>query len=133
MATTTAKAVQFEFALPDRAGLLAEVSAALTAAKVNMLSICAYAMQGTAQFMLTVDSPAKARRALSGMGVTAKETPVLAVTMANKPGELGKVAQKLADAGVGIQELYGSTSAGARACCIFKLADVAKAARLVAK
>ena len=133
MAANAVKAVQFEFTFPDRAGLLAEVSAALSAAKVSILSICAYAMQGTAQFMLTVDSPAKARKALGGLGVAVKETPVLAVTMGNKPGELGKVAQKLSDAGVSIQELYGSTSTGTKACCIFKLADVSKAARLIAK
>ncbi len=133
MAVTAAKAVQFEFTFPDRAGLLAEVSAALSAAKVNILSICAYSMQGTAQFMLTADSPAKARKALAGMGAAAKETPVLAVTLSNKPGELGKAARKLADAGVSIQEMYGSTSSGTKACCIFKLADLAKAARLLAK
>ncbi len=132
MAATTAKAVQFEFTLPDRAGLLAEVAAALSAAKVNIVSICAYSMQGTAQFMLTADSPAKTRKALAGMGVTVEEKPVLAVTLANKPGELEKVAQKLADAGVSIQEMYGSTS-GAKACCILKLADVARAAKLIAK
>ncbi len=130
---TTAKAVQFEFTFPDRGGLLAEVSDALSAAKVNILSICAYAMQGTAQFLLTVDSPARARRALAGMGVSARETSVLAVTMANKPGELGKVARKLADAGVSILEMYGTTSTGAKASCIFKLHDVAGAARLIAK
>lgn len=129
----TAKTVQFEFSFPDRPGLLAEVSAALAAAKVNMLSICAYAMQGTAQFMVTVDSPARARKALATLQVTARETPVLVLTMANKPGELAKAAKKLADGGVNIQEMYGSTSTGAKASCIFKLPDVAKAARLLAK
>ncbi len=129
----TAKAVQFAFSFPDRPGLLAEVSAALAAAKVNMLSICAYAMQGTAQFMLTVDSPARARKALATMGVAAKEAPVLTVTMPNKPGELGKVAKKLADGGVNIEEIYGTVSTGAKASCVFKLPDVAKAARLIGK
>ena len=38
------KAKQLSFSLPSKIGLLAEVSALITAAKINIEAICAYEM-----------------------------------------------------------------------------------------
>jgi predicted amino acid-binding ACT domain protein len=59
------KVKQLSFMMPDRAGLLSEVTTALAGAKVNIKAICAYGMQGEATFMLTADSNAKAKKALA--------------------------------------------------------------------
>jgi hypothetical protein len=134
--TTMAKAKkvkQLSFMMPDRAGLLSEVSAVLAGAKVNISNICAYGMQGEANFMLTTDSNARAKKALSPLGVEIKEDEVFAVEMPNKPGELQKVAKKLADAGINIVYMYGTTGAGRAATCIFTTSDDAKAIKLINK
>ncbi|MBI4681609.1 MAG: ACT domain-containing protein, partial [Nitrospirae bacterium] len=44
------KIKQLSFGMKDKPGLLAEVTAALNGAKVNISSICAYGMEGKAYF-----------------------------------------------------------------------------------
>jgi len=56
------RAKQISFSMPDRAGLLSEVTNAVSGAKVNISAICAYAMENTAYFMMTTESNAKAKR-----------------------------------------------------------------------
>jgi hypothetical protein len=127
------KVKQLSFMMRDRAGLLAEITTALAGAKVNISNICAYGMQGEANFMLTTDSNAKAKKALSPLGVEFKEYEVFAAEMPNKPGELQKVAKKLADAGINIIYMYGTTGTGRAAMCIFTTSDDAKAIKLINK
>ena len=74
------KVKQLSFMMPDRAGLLSEITAALGAKKVNIGAVCAYGMQNEATFMLTADSIAKAKNALTKLGVVElKENDVFAV------------------------------------------------------
>ncbi len=128
------KVKQISFMMTDRAGLLSEVTDALGAAKVNINAVCAYGMQNEATFMLTADSIAKAKKALAPLGVVElKENEVFAVEMTNKPGELQKVAKKLADAGINIIYTYGTTTAGRSATCIFATSDDAQAIKLINK
>jgi hypothetical protein len=131
---TKAKRVkQLSFMMPDRAGLLSEVATNLAGAKVNISNICAYGMQGEANFMLTADSNAKAKKALAPLGVEIKEYDVFVVEMQNKPGELQKVAKKIADAGINIIYMYGTTVSGRSATCVFTTSDDAKAVKLINK
>ncbi len=125
------KVKQLSFMATDRAGLLSEVSAALARAKVNIADICAYGMQGQANFMLLTDSNAKAKKALAPLGVELKENEVFAVEMTNRPGELQKVAQKLADAGINILYMYGTSAAGRSATGVFSTSDDAQAIKLI--
>jgi len=124
---------QLSFMMPDRAGLLSEVTTNLAGAKVNISNICAYGMQGEANFMLTADSNAKAKKALAPLGVEIKEYDVCVVEMQNKPGELQKVAKKIADAGINIIYMYGTTVSGRSATAIFTTSDDAKAMKLINK
>ncbi len=119
--------------MPDRAGRLSEITTALAGAKVNVSNICAYSMQGEANFMLTADSNAKAKKALASLGVEIKEYDVIVVEMPNKPGELQKVARKIADAGINIIYMYGTTVSGRSATCVITTSDNAKAVKLINK
>jgi len=49
----------------DKIGLLSEVTTTIAKAKVNINTICAYAMENHAFFMLTTSSHAKAKKALA--------------------------------------------------------------------
>ncbi len=125
------KAKQLSFMMPDKAGLLAEVTTALAGAKVNITNICAYGMQGQATFMVITDGNAKAKKALAPLGVEIKEDNVIAVEMANKPGELQKTAEKLAAAGINIVYMYGTTTGGRTATGILTTSDDAQAIKLM--
>ncbi len=127
------KIKQLSFGMKDKAGLLADVTDTLTGAKVNITSICAYGMEGKAYFMLLTESNAKAKKALANLGVKIEEEDVFAVDMPNKPGELQKVAKKIADAGININYLYGTTSAAKSSICIFSSSDDKKALKVINK
>ncbi len=128
------KVKQLSFMMPDRAGLLFEITTVLAAAKVNINAICAYGMQNQATFMLTADSIAKAKKALVPLDVVElKENDVLAVEITNKPGELQKVAKKISDAGINILYMYGTSAAGRTAIGIFSTSDDAQAIRSINK
>jgi hypothetical protein len=106
------KAKQISFSLPSKIGLLSEVSALITAAKINIEAICAYEMNDQGFFMLMTDNPTKAKKIVSHMGAEVIVDDVIAVAMPNKVGELQRVAKKISDAGVDISYIYGSPVKG---------------------
>jgi hypothetical protein len=53
--------------------------------------------------------------------------------MANKPGELQKIAKKIADAGIDIEYMYATAGAGKTAACVFKTGDDKKAIQVINK
>jgi len=131
-----AKAVKtklLSFDMKDRPGLLSEVTTALAGAKVNITAICAYAWDDTAYFDMTTDNSAKARKALAALKLEAEEEDVVAVDMANKVGELRKVAKVLAEGGINITYMYATTSTGRTSTAIFSTSDNRKALRLINK
>jgi len=127
------KLKQLSFTMPNRAGLLSEVTVAVLGAKVNINTLCAYELENNAYFMLTVDSNAKARKALAKLGIESKEEDVVAVEMPNRVGELEKVAKKIADAGININYIYGTTGTGKSSICVFKTSDNTKTIILINK
>ena len=127
------KLKQLSFTMPNRAGLLSEVTAAVLGAKVNINTLCAYELENNAYFMLTVDSNARARKALAKLGIESKEEDVVAVEMPNRVGELEKVAKKIADAGININYIYGTTGTGKSSICVFKTSDNTKTIILINK
>ena len=127
------KVREISFTMQNKVGLLWEVTAAIAGAKVNIAAICAYGMENTAYFMLTTDSNAKAKKALASLGVGMEEKDVVEVEMLNKPGELQKVAKKIADAGIDIEYMYAAAGAGKTAICVFKTADDKKAIQVINK
>ena len=127
------KVKEISFEMPDKVGLLSEVTTAIAKAKVNITAICAYAMENSATFMLTTDSNAKAKKALAPLGVTIEEVDVVEVDVSNKSGELQKVAKKITDGGIDIQYMYATAGKGKTATCIFKTADDSKTIKVINK
>jgi hypothetical protein len=121
------KVKEISFSMPDKVGLLSEVTTAIAGAKVNITAICAYAMDNDAYFMLTTDSNAKAKKALAPLGVTIEEGDVVEIEVPNKAGELQRVAKRLADAGIDVEYMYATAAPGKTATCVFKTADDKKA------
>ncbi|MEW6161710.1 MAG: ACT domain-containing protein [Nitrospirota bacterium] len=127
------KSRQLSFTMPNRVGLLSEISTAIADAKVNINAVHAYEAEDKACFMLITDRNAKAKRALGPLGLEIKEEDIISVEMPNKPGELQKVAKKIADAGININYMYGTAGTGKSSICVFKTADDRKAIRVINK
>jgi hypothetical protein len=124
------KVKEIRLSMPNRVGLLSEITTAVANAKVNVNAICAYALENTAFFNLITGSNAKAKKALAPLGYGIEEKEVIQVELSNKPGELQKVAKKISDAGIDIDFMY-ATTAGGKAVCVLKTADDLNAMKVI--
>jgi hypothetical protein len=126
------KAKQISFGLPSKIGLLSEVSALITTAKINIEAICAYEMNEQGYFMLMTDNPSKTKKIVSHMGAEVSADDVITVEMPNRVGELQKIAKKISDAGIDITYIYGSPVKG-KMTLILKTANDKKALKVLNK
>ena len=127
------KAKEISFTMPNKVGLLSEVTTAIAGAKINITAICAYGMGNIATFMLTTNSNTKAKRALEPLGVIIEERDVIEVEVPDKPGELQKISRRIANAGIDIEYMYATASSGKKETCIFMTADNPKAIKVINK
>lgn len=63
---------------------------------------------------LVVDQPEKAEKALTRAEYAVDVEPVICITLSNKPGVLGEIAGKFAQADINIDYVYGSVLEGAK-------------------
>ena len=95
-------------ALENRPGALAEMGDALGRAGVSVEGGGVFVVngQGVAHFLF--EDGAAARRALEGAGIRVVEERDVLVQRLNqaKPGQLGKIAGRMAEAGVNIEVMY---------------------------
>lgn len=108
------RAKQLSLQMPDRPGLLGEIAAALGEKKININGMTAAAMQGGGMVWMVVDKTAAAKKALAARGWKADEDEVLAVTLSDTPGALGRFATKLGKAGINITFAYVGSAGSAR-------------------
>jgi hypothetical protein len=99
---------EFIVRMANRPGMLASLTETLGAAGVNIEALAAFGLDGEGIIRLIVDDDAvtAARRALMAAGLSAEHHAVLTTYLPHRPGELARVARKLADAGVNIEALY---------------------------
>lgn len=97
--------------LEDRPGTLADMGETLGKAGVNIDGGCGFACEGKGVIHILVEDASPARQALDEANIeVTDECQVLLVDMEDQPGELGKIARRIADAGVNIDVLYLSAS-----------------------
>jgi hypothetical protein len=128
----TMKLKQLRFVVPNRVGLLSEVTTFLANGKINIEALCAYGMGEQGVFMLVTDNNAKAKKMLTQMGAEVLQEEIIAVELPNKPGQLQKVAKKVSEADVDINYVYVSPS-GSKMTVVFKTADDKKILKALKK
>jgi len=124
---------QLNITMPNKAGLLSEISSAIAGAKVDISAICAYEMDRKAYFMAVTESNAKTKKALAPLKAVIEEEDVVMVELPNKVGSLQQVAKKIADAGIDIIYIYATAGTGKLSYCVFKSVDDKKAIRVLNK
>jgi hypothetical protein len=74
---------------------------------------------------MVVDKPAAAKKVFANLGWESTAEDVVGVALTDKPGSLGSVAKKLAEAGINIQYAYtGSAKGRQKVGTFFAVADV---------
>lgn len=95
--------------LEDRPGRLADLGEATGKADLNIEGMCATSGGGTAELHVLVEDAVAAREALGSAGIDVDaESDVLVIDMENRPGTMGEVARRVADAGVNIRLAYAA-------------------------
>jgi hypothetical protein len=103
-------AKDFTVRLENRPGTLADMGEALGKAGVNIDGMCAFPCEGVGVIHILVEDADGARNALEDAGLEVSfERDVLLFEAEDRPGMLGVVARKIADAGVNIDLLYKAT------------------------
>jgi hypothetical protein len=93
---------QFVVQLENRPGELAAVARALACRGINITHISCVGVGSVSSCFLTTDREDETREILSGLGHAYIEGMPLVVDVADEPGGLASVAEKLAAAGVNI-------------------------------
>lgn len=93
--------------LEDKPGTLAALGEVLGEADVNIEGICGVPCKGEGLLHILVQDPILARSVLESSGFTiSDERAVLLLNIIDRPGELGGIARRLADANINIDLLY---------------------------
>ena len=119
---------QLTLLLENRPGILADLCAHLCDRGVNVRAMMTLESTDTGAVRIVLDKPDEASEILSKDGVSHSTTECLAVRMPNYPGGLAEVARQLSLAGVNIDYIYGSSTAGSStALGIFGVSDLERA------
>ncbi len=124
------KVKQISAWVEDRPGMLGRVADALGEKGVSIRAFTASAMDGRGFVRVVVDKPAAAKRIFRAHGWDTVEDDVVEVTIPDRPGALGAVADRLGEAGVNVQYAYlGTAKSGQKVNLYLAVADVKAALR----
>lgn len=100
-------AVDFEIRIEHRPGAVADIGDAAGRAGVNLAGVAGHVCDGEGVVHVVVEDAEAARRAFSDAGIDVRaEREVLLVGCPDRPGGLGEVTRRFAEAGVSLDLCY---------------------------
>ncbi len=125
---------QISVFLENRAGRLAEVSAILAEAGVNIRALSLADTSDFGVLRLIVNNNEKAMETLKNAGFTVGKTNVLAVEVEDRPGGLHKILDVLYKSGINVEYMYAFVQqSGNNAVMIFRFDQTEKAMNVLAE
>ena len=121
---------QFSVFLPNKPGALSRLAKLFAEAGVNLLGIASEVRDDSGMVRVAVGPDKDVSAILSKAGFASVESKLLSVQVADKPGELHRVARALAEGGINITTVYG-TSLDGSSCRILIAAENTDLAREV--
>lgn len=103
---------QLVITVDNRVGTLAEVTKIISASGINLVAICAYAVDNKGVIMFVSEDNEKALKLLKAKKYEIREEPVVLVTIDNKPGTLQSMCEKISAAGIDLTLIYASVAKG---------------------
>jgi len=108
------KVKQISAWVEDRPGMLGRVADALGEKKVDIRAFMAAVMDRRGFVRVVVDKPALARRIFSEHGWQTTVDDLVEVAIPDRPGSLGRVADRLGAAGINVEYAYLGAARSAR-------------------
>ncbi len=123
---------QLSIFLENKAGRLAEVTAALAEADINIRALSLADTSDFGVLRLIVNDTHKAKESLKAKGFTVGETEVVAVEVPDKPGGLHNILESLQKANINVEYMYAFVQqSGNNAVMIFRFENVSEAVKLL--
>ncbi len=123
---------QLALFLDNRPGTLARLADELYKSKINIYAISTSDTVDHSVVRLVVNDYRKALLLFEEHGTLVVEDDVLMVEGANKPGELARIARRLAEAKVNIEYCYSATPAEAkRGLLVMRVSNPTKALKVL--
>ena len=97
---------QFDVYVQDKPGELAKICEILGSQGVNIKAVASERTPNRPIIKIVTDDETTTKSALARTGIVYDVRDVIAVKMPDRPGELGKVARKLARAMVNVDSIY---------------------------
>ncbi len=119
---------QFEISLPKKPSSMAGVAEALAANGVNIRGISSETSGVGIILKVVTDDEATARATLAGKKVKFTEREALSLVMPDRPGEIAKLARRLARRMIQIENIYFLSRMGGQTEVAFTADDMTKAA-----
>lgn len=128
------KVKQISAWVEDRPGMLGQVADALGEKKVNIRAFMAAVMDGRGFVRVVVDKPALALRIFAAHGWQTAQDDLVEVSIPDRPGALGRIADKLGAAGINVQYAYvGTAKSATRVNLYLAVRDTAAALKALRK
>jgi hypothetical protein len=123
---------QLALFLDNRPGMLARLADALAEAKINIYAITTSDTVDHSVVRIVVSDYRKALHVFEEHGALVVEDDVLMIDGSNKPGELARLAHKLADGGINIEYCYSATPADSKkGLMIMRVSNASKALKVL--
>jgi len=97
---------EFKVFVADKPGELARVTDALANAAVNIRAIASESKHDISFLRIVTNDVSTTEKALRGAGLKFETNEILTLELMDRPGELSKVAKRLARAGINVVSLY---------------------------
>jgi hypothetical protein len=121
---------QLSVTAPNRPGQLARICESLAQNRVNITGLDASGPNK--QIRLLVNNPNRAQKVLQKAGWNTRVEEAVVVNAADRPGQLARIARKLAQRGVNINYAYATVGRGtSRAAIVLGVSNAKKAAQVV--
>lgn len=89
-------------------GTLAELTHIISSSGINLIAICAYAVDKTVYIMFVTEDNNASKQLLEKHGFHVEEEEVVLLSLENRPGALQRFTDKIAAAGIDLRLVYGS-------------------------
>ena len=99
---------QLMITVNNEIGTLAEITSLVASSGINLVALCAYAVDNRGVIMFVSDNNLQAKKILKAKKFDVREEDVILISVSNKPGTLQAVTQKIADIGIDLTLAYGS-------------------------
>lgn len=122
---------QYSVFMPNRPGALARMTRLFADAGVNIVGISSEVRDDSALVRIAVDGPEDRSSVLSRAGFASVEGRLLSIELEDKPGQLARVVKLLADGGINVTNVYGTSLGRGPARLVFAVDNADAAAEVL--